>query len=59
MRWVKETEYNIRSGEYSIAKCFVEGCTLYVLYKKKEINGYFECADDARSKAKELENECV
>lgn len=47
IQWKRIDAYHMRNGDWTIAKCFVDGATLYVLWHRKESKGHFECAEDA------------
>lgn len=52
--WRKVNAYTISLKSWRITKSFVDGATMYALWKVGEIEprGYFECADDAKEAAK-------
>lgn len=58
MKWVMETITNIRCGDWSISKAFVDGCTLYVLWdcqsKPYKDVGYYNDADEAKDACEKL-----
>lgn len=54
--WRKHNDYCIRKAGWYIAKCFVDGATLYVLHDEAGTRyGNFESAADAASYAESLE----
>ena len=58
MKWTKLDNYCLKSGEYYIAKYYLfDGAILYGLSKNNTNWGYYGSADEAKEKAKELENE--
>ena len=58
MRWLKLDNYCIKSDEWFIAKYYkADGTVKYGLSNKNINHGYFDTANDAKDKAKELNNE--
>ena len=56
MDWQKVGTHGMKSGEYRVAKNFVDGCPLYALYFGDELlkwcNDFGECKDAAEAHAK-------
>lgn len=54
--WKRIDKYAIANGDWRIAKCFVDGTALYVLFGPEgERYGHFDSADDAKTFAAQLE----
>jgi len=55
--WKKESKHHWRCAPWTVALCFIDGHSMYVLSKDGEERAvaYCECLEDALKKAKELE----
>jgi hypothetical protein len=54
MKWLKLSDYCIKSGDYLIAKFINNGAVKYGLsYQNKNI-GYFKTADEAKAQINEM-----
>lgn len=51
MTWLRVDKYAIRRGNQSIAKVYVDGCTLYELWNGDAYGGHFNDADEAKAEA--------
>jgi len=51
MKWLKISDYCIKSGDYLIAKYNIASGVKYGLYHLNESKGYFNTADEAKAKA--------
>ena len=53
LKWQRVGEYGMQSGEYRVAKTFVDGCTLYQLFFGNELlkwcGDFDECREVAES----------
>ena len=47
-KWSRGDDYYIRSGEWTICKKFLDGCTLYELWHGKTLHGHFNDAAEAK-----------
>lgn len=58
MKWDRVSAYGMQCGEYRVAKCFIDGCTLYVIYYKhdqlKVCNDFDECKEVAKEHKRNL-----
>lgn len=52
--WERKGKYAIQRGKQTICKCYLDGCTLYVLWHGDENMGHFNDADEAKKKAEAL-----
>ena len=57
-KWNQESKYHWRCQPWSIALCFIDGCSMYVLSKDGEEKAtlYTDEFDIAKQKAREIEN---
>lgn len=55
MQWDRVGTHGMQSGNYRVAKVYVDGCTLYVLHFKDDRLGHFN--DFAECKAAAIEHE--
>jgi hypothetical protein len=57
MNWAKVGTHGMQSGEFRVAKNYVDGCTLYALYFKHELlkwcNSFDECKEVAETHLKD------
>ena len=54
--WKQVSKYAIQREQWSIAKCFVDGATLYVLHDAKGVRyGHYESAQEAKDMADSLD----
>lgn len=51
MTWRKVSDYAITNGPQSIAKVYVDGCTLYELWNGEAYGGHFNDANEAKEAA--------
>lgn len=51
LKWVQVNKYALTRGTQTIAKCYLDGCTLYVLHDGDKRIGHYESADDAKAAA--------
>lgn len=56
MIWVKVGTHGMQSGDYRVAKNYIDGCTLYQVFFKDELlkhcNDFDECKEVANNHAK-------
>ena len=56
MKWQRVSSHGMQSGEYRVAKDFIDGCSLYVLYHNHELikvcNDFDECKQLAKEHSK-------
>lgn len=51
MNWERRSKYAMRSGDWTVSKQFVDGCTLYAIWFKDEkparayLNDFDECKE--------------
>ena len=56
-KWTRLSEFCMESGEWRVSKNFLDGCTLYSVWKGKEANaaGYVNSFDEAKELIEQLE----
>lgn len=54
MNWERKGKYAIQRGNQIICKCYLDGCTLYVLWHGEKNMGHFNDANEAKEKAEAL-----
>jgi len=52
--WSRVSDYAIVRGRQAIAKCFVDGCTLYVLTDGETRIGHYNDAAEAKAMADQV-----
>lgn len=50
MNWTRIDDYSGKSGDYIIAECFVEGCSMWRCSYRKEIFAHAENKEDAKQR---------
>ena len=53
MKWQRKGDYGMVSEPYRVAKDFVDGCTIYVLYHDYAVLGWFNDFEECQQKAEE------
>lgn len=51
MTWLRVDKYALKRGSQTIAKVFVDGCTLYELWNGEAYGGHFNDANEAKAEA--------
>lgn len=54
LKWAQVSKYALTRGTQTIAKCYLDGCTLYVLHDSDKRIGHYESAEDAKAMADQL-----
>ena len=56
-KWTKLNDYCVQSGEWKVSKQFLDGTTLYAVWKGSEDNaaGYVESFEEAKELIEQLE----
>jgi hypothetical protein len=52
--WLQMDKYHMRSEDWTIAKCWVDGVARYVLYQRKVCHGVWCSAAEAVERAKQI-----
>lgn len=51
MKWLKISNYCIKSGDWTIAKYHLGDKIKYGLYRLNELKGFYSTSDDAKAQA--------